>query len=236
VLGYGGDQNDAPYLTDTLMVLALDPAGHRVMAVSVPRALMVDIGYGPGRSVFQKLTVASEIGEDDADWPGKKAQYTGRSGGGRLAIDTVAKVTGLQFDGFVAVDFKAFRDVVDALGGIQACLDTPLDDNQYPDYHNGYVPGGIHFKAGCQHVDGEQALQLARSRHAEQADQASDFGRARRQQQLIEAIRMEVGPDYHLQVKLNGIDYANAIYPWQKPGHTIEDRVQICRWAEAAGI
>jgi hypothetical protein len=72
---------------------------------------------------------------------------------------------------------------------VNVCLDGPLDDYQYPDYHNGYVKGGIHFKAGCQTVNGEQALQLARSRHANQADQASDFGRSRRQQLLLNAIR-----------------------------------------------
>ena len=97
--------------------------------------------------------------------------------------------TGLQLDGFVAVDFKAFRDVVNALGGVQVCLDTPLDDVQYPDYHDGYIKGGIHFPAGCQNVNGEQALQIARSRKAIEPEQATDFGRARRQQTLLNAIR-----------------------------------------------
>ena len=64
--------------------------------------------------------------------------------------------------------------------GDESVLDGPLDDNQYPDYHNGFVPGGIHFNKGCQHVDGEHALRLARSREAIQPSQASDFGRARR--------------------------------------------------------
>ena len=156
LLGYGGAENDAPYLTDTLMVLSIDSASHRVMQVSVPRDLMVDIDYGAGKSTFQKINVAYSIGADDGSWPGKKSEYRGKQGGGHLAEATVSKVTGLQFDGFVAVDFKAFRDVVNALGGVQACLDTPLDDNQYPDYHNGYIKGGIHFPAGCYMVNGEQ--------------------------------------------------------------------------------
>jgi LCP family protein required for cell wall assembly len=189
MLGYGGAENDAPYLTDTLMVLAVDPASHRVMEVSVPRDLMVNIEYGAGRSEYQKINVAYEIGQDDPSWPGKRPEYRGKTGGGRLAMATVSKVTGLQFDGFVAVDFKAFRDVVNALGGVQACLDTPLDDMQYPDYRNGYIKGGIHFPAGCQNVNGEQALQIARSRKAVEPEQATDFGRARRQQMLLSAIR-----------------------------------------------
>jgi LCP family protein required for cell wall assembly len=189
LLGYGGAENDAPYLTDTLMVVSIEPATHRMMEVSVPRDLMVNIDYGPGKSLFNKINVAYSVGAQDAAYPGKKSEYRGKAGGGKLAMATVSKVTGLQFDGFVAVDFKAFRDVVDALGGVQVCLDTALDDNQYPNYRNGYVAGGIHYPAGCQNVNGEQALQLARSRHAVQPEQASDFGRARRQQQLVNSIR-----------------------------------------------
>ncbi len=189
LLGYGGAENDAPYLTDTLMVLAVDSADHRVMEVSVPRDLMVNIDYGSAKSEYQKINVAYGIGQDDSTWPGKSSEYRGKTGGGHLAMATVSKVTGLQLDGFVAVDFKAFRDVVNALGGVQVCLDTPLDDVQYPDYHDGYIKGGIHFPAGCQNVNGEQALQIARSRKAIEPEQATDFGRARRQQTLLNAIR-----------------------------------------------
>lgn len=71
-------------------------------------------------------------------------------------------------------------------------------------------------------------------------DRSDEYGgslenRARFLVEMIEAVRKEVGPDYHLQVKLNGEDRANAVYPWMKPGNTIEETVQICRWAEAAG-
>ena len=189
LLGYGGAENDAAYLTDTLMVVSIDSAQHRMMEVSVPRDLMVNVDYGQGKIVYQKVNVAYEIGEDDASWPGKRPEYRGKTGGGRLAMATLSRVTGLQFDGFVAVDFKAFRDVVNALGGVQACLDTPLDDLQYPDYHDGYIKGGIHFPAGCYTVNGEQALEIARSRKAIEQDQATDFGRARRQQMLLNSMR-----------------------------------------------
>src|SRR5207247_4010669 len=95
--------------------------------------------------------------------------------------------TGLTLDMFIAVDFKALRYMVDTLGGVNVCLTTNLDDNSYPNYSNGYKP--IHFKAGCQHLNGEQALEIARSRHAMQPVQSSDFGRARRQQDIMEAIK-----------------------------------------------
>lgn len=190
LMGYGGVENDAPWLTDTVMVVSLDPATKRVAEISLPRDLMVPIdAFSSGEPVWQKLNVAYEIGMDDADWPGKKQEYMGAPGAGALAKHVVSRVTGLAIDSYIAVDFKAFRDTVDALGGVQICLDTALDDNQYPDYHDGYIKGGIHFPAGCQQVDGEKALQLSRSRHAIQPEQASDYGRARRQQLLINAIR-----------------------------------------------
>ena len=50
---------------------------------------------------------------------------------------------------------------MNALGGVDVCLTSNLDDYTYPDYYNGYHP--IHFKAGCQHLNGEQALEVARS-------------------------------------------------------------------------
>jgi LCP family protein required for cell wall assembly len=191
LMGYGGSENDAPYLTDTIMALSIDPANHRVQEVSIPRDLTVRIdAFQNQQPQVQKINAAYAIGMDDGTYQGKRPEFTKvKDRGGKLAEQTVSSISGLHFDGYVAVDFKAFRDLVDALGGVQVCLDGPLDDNQYPDSHNGYIRGGIHFKAGCQQVNGVQALQLARSRHAVQADQASDFGRARRQQLLLNAIR-----------------------------------------------
>jgi LCP family protein required for cell wall assembly len=191
LLGYGGAENDAPYLTDTVMVLSIDPANRRAMEVSIPRDLEIPVDAWANRKPQnQKINTAYEIGMDDSTWRGKRPEFTGaRDRGGRLTMQTVSSMTGLHFDGYVAVDFKAFRDLVDAVGGVQVCLDGPLDDNQYPDYHDGYVRGGIHFRGGCQQVNGEQALRLARSRHAVQAAEASDFARAKRQQLLLNAIR-----------------------------------------------
>lgn len=204
LLGYGGQENDAPYLTDSMMVVSIDPAARRIMQVSIPRDLMVDIDALAGRPpLSQKINVAYAIGMDDVDYPGKKPAYRGsRLAGGRLAEDTVTKVTGLRFDAFIGVDFKAFRDVVNAIGGVDVTLETPLDDCHYPDYHEGYLNGGvpvtqrcpnraagIHFPAGRQHVNGEQALELARSRDAIEPEQASDYGRARRQQVILNAVR-----------------------------------------------
>ncbi len=203
-LGYGGAENDAPYLTDSIMVVSIDPAGKRIVESSIPRDLYVRIdAYQDGRNFSEKINAAFEVPNQPGSFsPGQlKPAYQGKDGGGHLAEATVSRITGLTFDKYVAVDFKAFRDTVDALDGIQVHMDGPLDDCHYPDYHNGYMnhgvppgyrcpPGaGIHFPPGDYKVNGEQALELARSRDAIEPEQANDFGRAKRQQMIVAAIK-----------------------------------------------
>src|SRR6202165_2283528 len=188
LLGMGGEQNDAPYLTDSIMTVTIDPASHRVMLASIPRDLVVQMNLqsNPSRIWTNKINAAYEVPYTNIICC-VAGQYQGSNGGGYAAEHEVSKVTGITFDRYIAVDFVAFRDMVNALGGVDVCLTTNLDDNSYPDYSNGYMP--IHYKAGCQHLNGEQALQISRSRHAEQPQQQSDFGRAKRQQDVMQAIK-----------------------------------------------
>jgi polyisoprenyl-teichoic acid--peptidoglycan teichoic acid transferase len=188
LLGMGGYENDAPFLTDSIMAVTIDPTTNRVMLASIPRDLVVHMNLQTPstRTWVNKINAAYEVPYTDIICC-VDPQYTGPSGGGRAAEHEVGKVTGLTFDRYISVDFVAFRDMVNALNGVDVCLSTNLDDYEYPNYHNGYMP--IHFKAGCQHLNGEQALEVARSRHAQQPQQSSDFGRARRQQDIMQAIK-----------------------------------------------
>jgi LCP family protein required for cell wall assembly len=190
LLGMGGEQNDAPYLTDSIMAVTIDPTTNRVMLASIPRDLVVhmDLQTTPGRIWTNKINAAYEVPYTNIICC-VAPQFMGRDGGGHAAEHEVSKVTGLNFDRYIGVDFIAFRDMVNALGGVDVCLSTNLDDYEYPDYSNGYIRGGIHYRAGCQHLNGEQALQVARSRHAQQPQQSSDFGRAHRQQDIMQAIK-----------------------------------------------
>jgi 2,4-dienoyl-CoA reductase-like NADH-dependent reductase (Old Yellow Enzyme family) len=54
--------------------------------------------------------------------------------------------------------------------------------------------------------------------------------------EIIAAIRKEVGNDFHLQAKLNAVDFGNALYPWEKKGNTLEEGIEVAKWAEAAGV
>src|SRR5229473_4471373 len=227
LLGRGGYENDAPYLTDSIMAVTIDPASSRVSMISIPRDLVVRMNLQDnGRIWINKINAAYEVPYVNVICC-VASQYQGRDGGGYAAEHEVSKITGLEFDRHIAVDFKAFRDMVDALGGVDVCLTTNLDDYSYPDYSGGYHP--IHFKAGCQHLTGEQALQVARSRHAVQQAQSSDFGRARRQQDIMQAIKKKT-------TTVNGFAKApQLLTALQKNIHTdmtISDMKAIYDWGK----
>ena len=228
LLGMGGYENDAPYLTDSIMAVTIDPVSNRVMLASIPRDLVVHMNLQnpPSRTWTQKINAAYEVPYTNIICC-VASQFTGPYGGGYAAEHEVGKVTGLTFDRFIGVDFVAFRDMVNALGGVDVCLSTNLDDLSYPNYHNGYMP--IHFKAGCQHLNGEQALEIARSRHALQAEQASDFGRAKRQQDIMQAIKRKA-------TTVNGFSKAPALLDaLQKNIHTdmtLSDMKAIYDWGK----
>jgi len=188
LLGMGGYENDAPFLTDSIMAVTIDPNSHRVMMASIPRDLVahMNLQTNSGSVWTNKINAAYEVPYTSIICC-VAPQYQGRDGGGHAAEHEVGKITGLTFDRYIAIDFKAFRDMVNALGGVDVCLTSNLDDYTYPNYGHGYI--AIHYKAGCQHLNGEQALQVARSRHAIEAQQASDFGRSRRQQDIMQAIK-----------------------------------------------
>lgn len=230
LLGMGGYENDAPYLTDSIMAITIDPASNRVMMASIPRDLTVHMNLqsNPNRVWVQKINAAFEVPYTDIICC-VASQYTGPNGGGYAAEHEVGKVTGLAFDRYIAIDFVAFRDMVNTLGGVDICLSTNLDDEEYPNYGDGYIPGGIHFRAGCQHVNGEQALEIARSRHADEPQQSSDFGRAKRQQDIMQAIKKKA-------TTVNGFAKAPALLnALQKNVHTdmsISDMKAIYDWGK----
>ncbi|WP_237551694.1 MULTISPECIES: LCP family protein [unclassified Streptomyces] len=96
-------------------------------------------------------------------------------GGPELLTRTVEQATGLRLDHYAEVNFAGFVDVVDALGGVEVCVPKDLSDSY----------SGADFKAGCQTMNGTQALAYARDRHSYAN---GDLGRVQAQRQLISAI------------------------------------------------
>ena len=111
--------------------------------------------------------------------------------GPRLPTRCSSICSGIGINYFVGVDFDAFKQAVDAVGGINIDVPAGFTDNQYPagecDEGNcGYET--VRFNAGVQHMNGATALIYARSRHGNNG-QGSDFARSRRQQQIIVALK-----------------------------------------------
>jgi LCP family protein required for cell wall assembly len=186
LVGYGGAGHDGPYLTDSVMVVSIKPASRQAVMVSIPRDLWVKIPALPRNGfVYGKLNSAYAIGTDHTAYPNVSSQWRTSTGGGDLAAATVEQITGQHIDYWVGVDFKAFRDVVNALGGVRVNVPTVLDDPYYP---RGETTGmmHIHFNAGWQQLNGEQALEYARSRET-----TSDFDRSKRQQLIMLAVRQK---------------------------------------------
>lgn len=187
LLGYGGPGHDGPFLTDSIMLVSIRPASREAIMISLPRDLWVKIPALPKNGyLIGKLNSAYAIGIDHRDYPNVRGDWKTDTGGGDLAAATVSQITGQPIDYWVGVDFKAFRDLVNALGGVRVDVPTTLDDPYFP---AGETTGmmHVHIDAGWQQFDGEQALEYARSRET-----TSDFDRSRRQQLIMLAVRQRV--------------------------------------------
>jgi len=187
LLGYGGPGHDGPYLTDSIMVVSAQTDTHQLAMISIPRDLWIAIPTNRyGLHWTTKINGAYSIGFDDRTFPYKEDRFRGPLGGGNLSSEMIHRVTGLPIQYWMGVDFDGFRRVVDAVGGIDLNVPQVLDDPYYPlGETSGYMH--IHFNAGWQHMNGEQALEFARSRET-----TSDFDRSRRQQLILLAVRRKV--------------------------------------------
>jgi LCP family protein required for cell wall assembly len=186
-LGYGGPGHGGPYLTDSMLLLSIKPVSRTAVMISIPRDLVAPIPALPANgTITARINLAYAIGVDRQSFPNVRDRWNSPTGGGDLAAATLADVTGQPVDYWVAVDFKAFRQVVDAVGGIDVAIPEPLDDPYFPAGETTAYTH-IHFDAGLQHLSGEHALEYARSRQT-----TSDFDRSRRQRLMLLAIQHKI--------------------------------------------
>ncbi len=148
--------------TDTILLLQVPDSGPPAL-ISLPRDTYVDIpGNSPG-----KLNAAFS-------W-----------GGAPLLVKTVEQLTGLTVDHYVEIGFAGVEGVVDAVGGVQLCLDDSVLTFPVQDANSGLMWDA----PGCKTVDGVTALAFARMRYS---DPTGDIGRGQRQRQLISAVTQAV--------------------------------------------
>ncbi|MEU1084581.1 LCP family protein [Streptomyces sp. NPDC005908] len=150
--------------SDTVILLHLSAGRQSATAVSIPRDLMVDVpdcrrpDGSRSAPMFAQFNAAFEVG------------------GSACTVRTVEKLTDIRVDHHVVVDFEGFKDMVDAVDGVEVCLREPIDDKD----------ADLRLPAGRVTLDGEQALGYVRARKT--LGDGSDTGRIERQQRFLGAL------------------------------------------------
>lgn len=168
ILWRGWYENDAPDLTDTIILGHYNADKKSFTTLSIPRDLLV-------KSKILGQVKVNEI------YSGAKGSLWEEAAMNHL-MEIVSQITGKNIRLYMMIDFNGFRKLIDAVGGIDIDVPERLYDSEYPTKNWGYTI--VDIPAGMQHFDGDKALKYARSRHT-----TSDFDRSARQQLVIQALR-----------------------------------------------
>jgi polyisoprenyl-teichoic acid--peptidoglycan teichoic acid transferase len=153
--------------TDTIMIVRIDPAEEQASVLSLQRDLVVPIA---GTGETGRINSAYSMGSPDQ--------------GRQRLIDTIRENFSIEIHHYVEVSFEGFARLVDSVGGVPLFFESAVRDE-----HSGFFMEQL----GCQTLNGQQALQLVRSRHLEymtpegwEFDGYADLGRITRQQIFME--------------------------------------------------
>ena len=171
LLGIAGEKNPGKNLTDTIMIMSVNTDSKKVALLSLPRDFYANI---PGTNRWTKINSIYQYGLDNGAGinPVKKA---------------VENITGLKIHYFLIMDFEGFKKIIDDIGGINIFVEKDIYDSRYPGPNYSYET--FEIKKGLHKMDGETALKYARERHS---DSEGDFGRAKRQQKVIQAVKNKI--------------------------------------------
>ncbi|MGW8573160.1 LCP family glycopolymer transferase [Streptomyces niveus] len=164
---YGRDDGGSQR-SDTTILLHLAADRRSATAMSIPRDLMVEI--------------PSCLTEDGKRSNKQSAQFNWafQFGGAACSIRTVETLTGIRVDHHMVIDFSGFKDMVDAVDGVEVCLKKPVND----------VDAHLKLPAGKQTLTGEEALGFVRARKT--IGDGSDTERMERQQQFLGSLVRKV--------------------------------------------
>jgi len=194
IMGKGGAGHDAPDLTDTMVFVSINTKNKTITSISIPR----DIWIAEMRA---KINSAYYYGNQKSE-----------GGGLVLSKSVVERVVGEPVAYAAVIDFMAFKDIVDALGGVSVTVERGFTDNFYPiaGRENDPCDGDplykcryetITFSPGTYVMNGDTALKFVRSRRAE-GDEGTDIAREARQQKVITGIKEKLlDPAVYLDVK-----------------------------------
>jgi LCP family protein required for cell wall assembly len=187
-------------LTDTILVVSVDPVDRTAVMVSIPR----DTAFVPlpDTRVFADARYPNKINQLSTEAAADAARWCPdlsdkpETCGLRTLQRSVGLYLGIQIHHFATVDLLGFTKLIDALGGLQLCLPGRLVDPEYTHLGGGGL--GLELEAGCHHYDGEGALAYARSRKGwielpdGTLEYQNDFLRAERQQGVLLGVRREL--------------------------------------------
>jgi len=165
----GGKGHEGENLTDTIMIAMIRPQEKQVALLSIPRDLFVRL---PGTNSFTKINAINAYKENS----------NSKKGEGIVALgEKVEEITGLSIHYYARLDFTAFKQIVNQIGGVEVTIPVSF----YDYWHK------ISFPAGKELMNGDRALSYVRARYVE-GPEGGDFARAARQQHLLLAIREKI--------------------------------------------
>ncbi|GAA4631052.1 hypothetical protein GCM10023114_07630 [Mycolicibacterium sediminis] len=201
-VGAGTTEDADGARSDTIMLVNIPANRKRVVAVSFPRDLSITPQkcepWDPQTRAYGPIT------DEESPMYGLEEVYTETKlnsayavGGPRCLVKVIQKLSGLSVNRFMAVDFAGFQTMVDALGGVEVCSTTPLED---------YELGTVLPTAGRQIIDGHTALQYVRARQVT-TETNGDYGRIKRQQLFLSSLlRSLISKDTFFSLsKLNNV-------------------------------
>ena len=182
-MGAGNTQDAGGTRSDTVMLVHIPANRKRVVVVSFPRDLAITPlkcqawndhtgEYGP-----QYDDQTKSYGPDEV-YTETKLNSAYAFGGPKCLVKEIQKLSGLSINRFMAADFAGFAKMVDAIGGVEVCSKTPLQD---------YEIGTVLANAGRQTLDGRGALQYVRARQVT-TEFNGDYGRIKRQQLFLSSL------------------------------------------------
>ena len=202
IMGFDKRKGDSQYRSDTMLLARIDPKKKKVWLISLPRDYKVLV---PGHG-YRKLNAAYSFGQEE------------------LAIKTIESLTGEKVNHFMGVDFKGFRAIIDAMGGIEVDVPSKINDPK-ADYSKDKHAKKI--DKGLQTLDGEHALVFVRTRQFVDAD----FSRMKNQQLFFKALANKAKSMSPSQMP--GV--VTSIVPYLSTDMSLMDLLRTARDLQGAG-
>lgn len=162
ILGIPGQGNDAPNLTDTILLANIQY--NSISLISIPRDLLIALP-SQTKNTYTKINALYASSRKPND-----------------IVNKVEEITGVTIQHYLIVDLNVIKEIIDKINGINVLVENDIYDIHYPGPNHSYQTFSI--KRGWRYLDGNTALKYIRSRHS-----TSDFDRMERQQQIIKTVK-----------------------------------------------